>query len=182
MLYTYQYASMSFFLPALRLYTYGYLLYCLSFELDCGHRFLPVGRESISMIGHVYRSLNCGPRVSRHKLTLSLSPHSHTSRVPHYCKHNTYSRSLGWPRLRMVSTIRPLPSLISVSLTFERKKGGWAGKQATTTHHLAGLTGWLTTELIPYQAFSYRDPVPRYLAWAANSMHSLLYRKHRGQW
>ena len=49
------------------------------------------------------------------------------------------------------------------------------------THQLAGLTGWLTTQLIPYQAFSYRDPVPRYLAWAANSVYSLLDRVHGEQ-
>ena len=60
------------------------ILNCLSFELDCHYRFPPVGRKSISMIGHVYRSLHCGPRVSRHKLTLSLSPHYNTSRVPHF--------------------------------------------------------------------------------------------------
>ena len=55
---------------------------------------------------------------------------------------------------------------------------GCVGK---TTHQLAGLTGWLTTQLIPYQAFSYRDPVPRYLAWAANSLYPLLDRVHGEQ-
>ena len=54
--------------------------------------------------------------------------------------------------------------------------GGTTTASASCVHPLAGLTGWLTTQLIPYQTFSYRDPVPRYLAWAANSMHSLLGR------
>ena len=56
-----------------------------------------------------------------------------------------------------------------------------ASASSRTTLQLAGLTGWLTTQLIPYQAFSYRYPVPRYLAWAANSMHSVLDREHREQ-
>ena len=51
-------------------------------------------------------------------------------------------------------------------------------QKVKTTHKLSGLTGWLTTQLIPCQAFSYRDPVPRYLAWAANSMYSVLDRVH----
>ena len=54
-------------------------------------------------------------------------------------------------------------------------------QKVKTTHKLAGLTGWITTQLIPYQAFSNRDPVPRYLAWAANSMYSLLDRVHGEQ-
>ena len=54
-------------------------------------------------------------------------------------------------------------------------------QKVKTTHKLAGLTGWLTAKLIPYQAFSYRDPVLRYLAWAATSMYSLLDRVHGEQ-
>lgn len=43
----------------------------------------------------------------------------------------------------------------------------------------ADLSGWLATQPIPGQTFSYRDSaIPRYLAWAASS---ILDRAHRKQ-
>lgn len=99
--------------------------YCWFFVLDCQSRMFCVGKMSIFMIRHVYRSLRCDLHVSWQKLSIVVSlPQYYIRRVATH-RNTQHTQYKSWVTKSRNSLHHSTTSISDLTSPHLRKRTGW---------------------------------------------------------